>query len=86
MQVSDRHTQEIRFAIVLYGGVSLAIYINGVVQELLRLVRSTSGQPPRNPENSEIVYRKLGCLLQRGNRYLRRKLTPVLTIQLEPSL
>ena len=35
--------QEICFAIVLYGGVSLAIYIHGVVQELLRLVRSTSG-------------------------------------------
>jgi hypothetical protein len=27
----------------LYGGVSLAIYINGVMQEMLQLVRSTSG-------------------------------------------
>lgn len=35
--------QEIRFAVVMYGGVSLCIYINGVAQELLRLVRSTSG-------------------------------------------
>ncbi len=29
-------TQEVRFAVVMYGGVSLAIYINGVVQELLQ--------------------------------------------------
>jgi hypothetical protein len=26
----------------MYGGVSLAIYINGIAQELLRLVRSTA--------------------------------------------
>ena len=25
------YTQEVRFAIVMYGGVSLAIYINGVI-------------------------------------------------------
>lgn len=36
------YTQEVRFAIVMYGGVSLAIYINGIAQELLSLVRSTS--------------------------------------------
>lgn len=36
------YTQEVRFAIVMYGGVSLAIYINGIAQELLRLVRSTA--------------------------------------------
>jgi patatin-related protein len=35
-------TQEIRFAVVMYGGVSLCIYINGIAQELLRLVRSTA--------------------------------------------
>ena len=35
------YTQEVRFAVVMYGGVSLAIYINGIAQELLRLVRST---------------------------------------------
>lgn len=46
------YTQEVRFAVVMYGGVSLAIYINGVAQEMLRLVRATakagkddSGQP-----------------------------------------
>jgi predicted acylesterase/phospholipase RssA len=58
--------QEIRFAVVLYGGVSLAIYINGVVQELLRMVRATSGLQPRNTGTSEGVYRKLGCVLERG--------------------
>ena len=31
-------TQEMRFALVLYGGVSLAIYINGVVQEFLHQI------------------------------------------------
>jgi patatin-related protein len=39
----ELYKQEIRFAVVLYGGVSLAIYIHGVAQELLRLVRATSG-------------------------------------------
>src|SRR2546423_3822956 len=34
--------KEIRFAVVMYGGVSLAIYINGIAQELLSLVRSTA--------------------------------------------
>ena len=33
---------EVRFAVVMYGGVSLAIYINGVAQELFRLVRATA--------------------------------------------
>jgi patatin-related protein len=34
--------KEIRFSIVMYGGVSLAIYMNGVTQELLRMVRATA--------------------------------------------
>src|SRR5580704_12029636 len=58
----DRFDSEIRFAIVMYGGVSLAIYMNGVAQELLHMVRSTartpSGDafryvdPEKNPEAS----------------------------------
>jgi patatin-related protein len=36
------YTKEVRFAVVMYGGVSLAIYINGIAQELLRWVRSTA--------------------------------------------
>jgi patatin-related protein len=38
--------QEVRFAVVMYGGVSLAIYINGVAQELFRLVRATAPERP----------------------------------------
>jgi len=34
--------QEVRFALVLYGGASLAIYIHGVTQEFFHLVRSTA--------------------------------------------
>lgn len=37
--------KEVRLAVVLYGGVSLAIYINGVAQELLHLVRATAADP-----------------------------------------
>lgn len=75
-------TQEIRFAVVMYGGASLAIYMNGVAQELLRLVRATapavetqaSGAESGDPtaalyqavSGSEAVYRKLGRMLSRG--------------------
>jgi hypothetical protein len=58
-------TQEVKFAIVMYGGVSLAIYINGVTQELLRLVRSTSTSDPL--KGSEKVYAKLGAALAYGD-------------------
>ena len=34
--------REVRFALVLYGGASLAIYIHGVTQEFFHLVRSTA--------------------------------------------
>ena len=33
--------REVRFALVLYGGVSLAVYMNGVTQEFLSLVRAS---------------------------------------------
>jgi patatin-related protein len=68
------YVKEVRFAVVMYGGVSLAIYINGVAQEMLRLVRSTSssrddGSGARTPvpaeelKGTERVYRRLSCLL-----------------------
>jgi patatin-related protein len=62
------YTQEVRFAVVMYGGVSLAIYINGIAQELLRLVRSTSpgylaANDPNNLTSTERMYRKLSFLL-----------------------
>ena len=65
MPSDDQYTQEIRFAVVLYGGVSLAIYINGVVQELLRLVRSTALRQPQL-KFSERVYHELGSILEHG--------------------
>jgi patatin-related protein len=40
------YAKEVRFAVVMYGGVSLAIYINGVSQELFRMVRSTAPAGP----------------------------------------
>jgi patatin-related protein len=61
---SGQPSQEIRLAIVLYGGVSLAVYINGVVQELLRLVRGTSGAP-LPADGTDRIYRKLGSILER---------------------
>jgi hypothetical protein len=66
--------KEIRFAVVMYGGVSLAIYINGVAQELYKMVRATArGRNDdgsfgdyfiEKPESTETVYRKLGELLR----------------------
>ena len=34
--------RELRLAVVMYGGVSLAVYMNGVTKELLNLVRATA--------------------------------------------
>lgn len=67
--MSDIQHQEIRFAVVMYGGVSLAIYMNGISQELLHLVRATDGyQPPPAgaPERSRDVYRELAYQLRYG--------------------
>ena len=63
--------QEVRFAVVMYGGVSLAIYINGIAQELLRLVRATApGRASAEPSGTEAVYRKLGQMLSYGEEPL----------------
>jgi predicted acylesterase/phospholipase RssA len=58
--------QEVRFALVLYGGASLAIYIHGVTQEFFHLVRSTAIDAAGNLivgdaelSGTERVYRKL---------------------------
>src|SRR5258708_7224570 len=67
--VSDPY-REFRFSVVIYGGVSVAIYINGVVQEMLRMVRATAPSEPSGtkplltaPQGSERVYRILGQIL-----------------------
>jgi patatin-related protein len=66
---TDNYRQEIRFAIVMYGGVSLAIYIHGVAQELLRLARATSGADLTADPVAQI-YQRISSLVrdQDGNR------------------
>jgi patatin-related protein len=66
---------EVRFAVVMYGGSSLAIYMNGVAQELYRMVRATApnrrGAAPGDPaliadedlRGTERVYRTIGRML-----------------------
>src|SRR4051812_1993642 len=72
--------QEVRFAVVLYGGVSLAVYINGVVQELFRMVRSTAAAMPiseagpaqqtwfadEDLRSTDAIYREVGRMLPLG--------------------
>ena len=64
--MSPAFEQEIRFALVLYGGASLAIYIHGVTQEFFHLVRSTAVDADgklivsdAELSGTERVYRKL---------------------------
>src|SRR5215213_425679 len=53
------YKQEVRFAVVMYGGVSLAIYINGVAQEMLRWVRSTARSA--NPNGALLSNNSSSC-------------------------
>ncbi|MDK9708768.1 MAG: patatin-like protein [Desulforhopalus sp.] len=61
-------SQEIRYAVVMYGGISLAIYMNGIAQEMLRLVRATSVADESALQGTEKIYRELSCLLHLGRR------------------
>lgn len=71
--VSFDPDKEVRFAVVIYGGMSLAIYINGIVQEMLHFVRATApGEDLSSNQalleqsqlfSSERVYRQLGQIL-----------------------
>src|SRR2546425_11704930 len=62
------YTHEVRFAVVMSGGVSLAIYINGIAQDLLRMVRSTAISAGSVPTNgTERIYRKISYLLAEEN-------------------
>src|SRR5262245_17446916 len=77
-------SREVRIALVMYGGVSLAIYMNGIAQEMLRLVRATAPREDRETvafANSELrstewVYRKLGQIAGRLEHELGNKLKP----------
>ena len=59
---NHHHTKELRIGLVLFGGVSLAVYINGIVTEIWNAVRASRdladdvGRP--GGETTE-VYRKL---------------------------
>ncbi|MFC4775168.1 patatin-like protein [Paenibacillus sp. GCM10023252] len=44
--------KEIRIALVLYGGVSLAVYMNGVSEELLHVTRARRGAKSDSNQNS----------------------------------
>jgi patatin-related protein len=64
--MSPAFEEEVRFALVLYGGASLAIYIHGVTQEFFHLVRSTAVDAQgklivgdAELSGTERVYRKL---------------------------
>jgi patatin-related protein len=54
--------KEIRFAVVMYGGASLAIYINGVAQEILKMARATALERTEF-DACEKVYRLIAVLL-----------------------
>ena len=57
-------SREVRIGLVMYGGVSLAIYINGVAQELLKMCRATAEKGKADvQETTESVYRKISFLL-----------------------
>ena len=63
--------QDIRFALVLYGGASLAVYIHGVTLEFFNLVRATAVDANGNVivsdaelSPTERVYRKLGRIMR----------------------
>jgi patatin-related protein len=68
--------QEVRFAVVLYGGASLAIYMYGIAEELFRLVRSTAPKVRpagasdelayETPQSTEEVYREIATMLPFG--------------------
>lgn len=60
----SNNAKEIRFAVVMYGGVSLAIYINGIAQELLKMCHATvEGVSESSLNSTDIIYRKLSYLL-----------------------
>jgi hypothetical protein len=57
---------EFRFATVIHGGVSLALYMNSVTRELFNLIRSTSCTSDIGGSSTEKVYRKLAQILSKS--------------------
>src|SRR5688572_940570 len=61
--------QEVRFSLVLYGGVSLAIYMFGIARELLQLVRATASSNAEDLEGSAKIYRRISQHLGAGRTW-----------------
>jgi patatin-related protein len=64
--VLDEYDAEVRFGVVMYGGVSLAIYINGVANEMYELACATPRDGPSKdapPTGTRRVYQRLSRLL-----------------------
>ncbi|MEM9039436.1 MAG: patatin-like protein [Actinomycetota bacterium] len=70
----DAARVETRISLVLYGGVSLAVYISGSCQELLSLVRATA-DPDKVPDDQltrpERIYRELARTAGPGDTPMR---------------
>lgn len=62
----DKITKEIRFAVVMYGGVSLAIYMNGIAQEFLNMVTATSNSG-RDVRSTSCIYKEIADHLERDH-------------------
>ena len=61
---SDLYKSEVRFGVVMYGGVSLAIYINGVANELYEMACATPKVLDKHVGGgTRDVYRKASLLL-----------------------
>lgn len=56
---SNNRSLEIRAGLVLYGGVSLAVYMGGAAAEFLRAVKSGSDGPAHNRERRRLPYADL---------------------------
>jgi len=67
----DKYVSEVRFGVVMYGGVSLAIYINGVANELYEMACATPKDGKTSGGGTRAVYRKASLLL--GCEELRRR-------------
>ncbi|MCK4762452.1 MAG: patatin-like protein [Candidatus Aminicenantes bacterium] len=67
-------TKEVRLGVVMYGGISLAIYMNGVTQELYKLVRATA---PSTVEGTHLPLLSNNQL--KGTERIYRKLAQNLT-------
>jgi len=66
--------KEVRFAVVMYGGISLAIYIYGVAQELFNLVRATAVRTLEDGSEEFLFSWDQLTAIQREYRALGRKL------------